>query len=465
MSSHPERPLVTAVAALALGASLVACAGGDAASPLVTKTPGNVAFGKSAAADRSAIKHVIVVILENRSFDNVFHFYDHAKADVGDTGLDKAGNVVTLQPRSFTEQADAGHGHGDFVKQFDGGRNDGWVGTSSDKRPYYMYGYLPKSEIQPYLNIANQFAIGDRFFHGVTAPTFPSHVEIGASTTFGVIGNPSVQIPWGCDAQAGTITSTLSPSGMEVPGPFPCFTGLSIFDLLDRKGITWRYYAEPEGASAVGNNVIPAMFRSTRYGNDWNTKIASSDKEIDTALTAGTLPQVSYVIPDETATDHAGTPSVGPTYVANLVNVLGTSQYFANTLMIVTWDDWGGWYDHVAPKQLDATSLSYRKPILFIGGFVKPGYVSHVETEDSSINKYLEQQFGLDSLGAHDVRATGFDDVLDFTTSPRPFTAIDPTMTYSPTSANPNFRVRASALLGKVGRSQRDYYAEHTPEY
>ena len=449
--------------ALLVALALAACAGGSASAP-----PGFAAavptVNKS-AADRSAIAHVIVVVLENRSFDNVFHFYDHAKADIGDTGLDSKNNVVTLQPRSFTEQADAGHGHGDFVKQFNGGLNNGWVGTSSDARPYYMYGYLPKTEIQPYLDIASEFAISDRFFHGVQAPTFPSHVEIGASTTFGVIGNPSVQIPWGCDAAAGTITSKLGPGGVEVPGPFPCFDGLSIFDLLDRKGVTWRYYAEPEGLSAVGNNVIPAMFRSTRYGSDYTAKVAKSDKEINAALTAGTLPQVSYVIPDETSTDHAGTPSLGPTYVANLVNALGASSYYNNTLMIVTWDDWGGWYDHVTPKQLDATSLSYRKPVLFIGGYVKRGFVSHVETEDSSINKYLEQQFGLDSLGQHDVRAASFDDVLDFSQPPHPFVPINPAIVYAPTSLNPNFRVRSSALLGKVGRSERDFYAARTPEY
>ncbi len=435
--------------------SLASCSGGSGGAPVPVASTGAVT--KAAAA--SKIQHVIVVILENRSFDNVFHFYDHKKADVADFGFDHTGKMVTLAPESFTETSDAGHDHTDFVTTFANGANNGWdLNSQKAGAPDYQYGYLPQSEIQPYLDIANQFGISDRFFHGITAPTFPSHVEIGASTTFGVFGNPSVGIPWGCDAAAGTTTVSLDPAGKEIPGPFPCFTGQSIYDLLDRKNITWRYYDEPEGKSITGNLVIPAAFRPLRFGLDWNTHIDSSDANINTALTAGTLPQVSYVIPNETATDHAGTPSVGPTYVANLVNVFGTSQYFNNTLMIVTWDDWGGWFDHVVPKQRpDGSQLSYRKPVLFIGGYVKhapdgTGYVSHVETEDASINKSLEEWFGLDSLGAHDVFANTFDDVLDFTQTPRTFTAINPAITYSPTSAGASTVPVPIKILGKLGQ-------------
>jgi len=404
----------------------------------------------------SKIEHVIIVLLENRSTDNVFHFYDHSKADIADSGLDHNNNVVMLQPRSFTEPTDAGHDHIDFVKTFNNGANNGWDTNSQSTDRLYQYGYLPKGEVQPYLDIANQFAMSDRFFHGITAPTFPSHVEIGASTTFGVFGNPSVSIPWGCDAAAGTTTVSLDASGAEVPGPFPCFTGQSIFDLFDRKGVTWRYYDEPEGASITGNLVIPAAFRPLRFGLDWNTNIAKSDKEINTALSAGTLPQVSYVIPDATSTDHAATPSAGPTYIANLVNAFGASRYYNNSVMIVTWDDWGGWYDHVVPKKRpDGSQLSYRKPILFVGGYVKRGYVTHVETEDASINRSLEEWFGLGSLGQHDVFTTTFDDVFDFSKPPAPLVPINPTMIVTPTNATPVLVPIPSKIMGKL-RSTAD---------
>lgn len=452
--------LARSVAPLFATAALASCSGGgggNAAGLSVVPLPAasGAPLGTRSAVDRSVIEHVIVVILENRSFDNLMYFYNAGKttnlADTATTGLDHTGKTITLQPRSFTETSDAGHSHQDFITTFDGGKNDGWdLNSQNATKPDYQYGYLPQSEIQPYLDISHEFAIGDRFFHGVQAPTFPSHIEIGAGTTHGVVDNPSASIPWGCDAAAGTTTGLITPTGgVDEKGPFPCFDFLSIYDLLDRKGVSWKYYSEPEGQSISGNLVIPAAFRSIRYGLDWNTKIAPTDTQIDADITAGTLPSVSYVIPDSSSTDHAGTPSQGPMYVENLTNILGNSSLYKNTLMIVTWDDWGGWFDHVAPKILDATSLSYRKPIIFISPWVKHDYVTHVETEDASINKYLEQQFGLDSLGAHDVRANSFDDVFDFTQTPPAFRSITSIEVASPTSANPNFAVRPAMILGR----------------
>ncbi len=444
------RRLVTLTLVAAL---LAGCGGGSSAGssvPVAATATGTV----TKAAATSKIQHIIVVILENRSFDNLFHFLDHSRADVGDFGFDHLGNKVMLKPESFTETSDYSHDYTDFVTEFNGGANNGWdLNSQKTGDPLYQYSYLPQSEVQPYLDITSEFATSDRFFHGITAPTFPSHVEIGASTTFGVFGNPSVGIPWGCDAAAGTTTVSLDPTGKPIPGPFPCFTGQSIYDLLDRKGVTWRYYSEPEGKSISGNLVIPAAFRSTRFGSDWNKNIAADDKEINAALTSGTgLPQVSYVIPDSSSTDHPGFTSLGPTYVANLVNNLGASSYYNNTLMIVTWDDWGGCFDHVVPKKRpDGSQLSYRKPVLLVGGYVKHNYISHVETEDASINKTIEEVFNLGSLGAHDVFAAPFDDALDFTQTPPAFKPINPAFVYSPTTPGASIVPVPITKLGKLG--------------
>jgi phospholipase C len=425
---------------------------------LIPKTAGGSSTIATTNSINPAIKNVIVVIFENRSFDNMFQFLDHSQANIANISgtAYSYGTPVTLQSQTLAASTyDVGHSHSDFLRDYDqtstGPKNDGWP-TGTDT----AYAYVPKSEVQPDLDIANEFAISDNFFHGITAPTFPSHVEIGGASTYGVIDNPSDEV-WGCDASPGTTTGLFDPNmpNQEDPtgGPFPCFDELSIFDLLDRGGISWFSYDEPQGVTPTGNENIPGFYRQIRYGPDWTTKIGTSDAEILTALVAGgatstlpgdtglgaggptTLPQVSFVIPDDASTDHAGTPSLGPMYLEALVNAFGESSYFNNTLMIITWDDWGGWYDHVTPPvRPNGTNLGFRKPIIFVGGLVKKGivangvqeaYVSHVQTEDASIAKTIEDIYHLGSLGQDDVGANDFNDVImPAGATPAPFTPI-----------------------------------------
>jgi phospholipase C len=447
MAAHTHARSATRAKLAAFGALALALSTGCGSimHSVLPKTAGGSSTTATTGSINPAIKHVIVVIFENRSFDNMFQFLDHSQANIANiSGTAMSyGTPVTLSSQTLAASTyDVGHSHSDFLRDYDqtssGPKNDGWP-TGTDT----AYAYVPKGEVQPDLDIANQFAISDNFFHGITGPTFPSHVEIGGASTYGVIGNPSDEI-WGCDAAPGTVTDLFDPNVpgevIDGGGPFPCFDELSIFDLLDRGGISWYSYDEPQGVTPTGNENIPGFYRQIRYGPDWGTKIGASDAEILTALavpnTTGTLPgettlgsggptvlpQVSFVIPDDAATDHAGTPSLGPMYLEALVNAFGESSYFDNTLMIVTWDDWGGWYDHVTPPiRPNGTHLGFRKPIIFVGGLVKKGivvggvqeaYVSHVQTEDASIAKTIEDIFNLGTLGQDDLGANDFSDVI-----------------------------------------------------
>jgi hypothetical protein len=184
-------------------------------------------------------------------------------------------------------------------------------------------------------------------------------------------------------------------------------------------------------------------------------------------------------------------------YLATLVNAFGESQYFDNTLMIITWDDWGGWYDHVTPPiRPNGTHLSFRKPIIFVGGLVKKGpivngkqeaYVSHVQTEDASIAKTIENLYNLGTLGADDVGAADFSDVImPAGSTPATFTPItsteipaDPAPNPAPTFPN-DYRGRngqrrlfrivpqnfAKAVPGaKTFDSEEDYYGKRSADY
>jgi phospholipase C len=139
---------------------------------------------------------------------------------------------------------------------------------------------------------------------------------------------------------------------------------------------------------------------------------------------AGKLANVTWIIPDYVDSDHSGAKSTtGPSWVASLVNAVGGSRFWDSTAVFVIWDDWGGWYDHVSPPQLDVQGLGFRVPMLAISPYSKVNYVSHVQYESAGILNFVESVFDLPALQAADKRANGFDDIFDFTKKPRPYSA------------------------------------------
>jgi phospholipase C len=141
------------------------------------------------------------------------------------------------------------------------------------------------------------------------------------------------------------------------------------------------------------------------------------------------LPGVSYVIPTGPESDHytilsSQSVDTGPDWVSSVVNAIGESKYWSSTAIIITWDDWGGFCDHVPPPQLDYRGLGFRVPLLIISPYAKKGYVSHTQYEFGSILKFMETTFGLASLNTTDVRANNLTDSFDFTQKPRKFVPI-----------------------------------------
>jgi phospholipase C len=139
-------------------------------------------------------------------------------------------------------------------------------------------------------------------------------------------------------------------------------------------------------------------------------------------ITLGQLPAVSWVVPTGSNSDHANNNSTaGPSWVGDLANAIGTSKYWNNTVIFVTWDDWGGWYDHVTPHIYNSYELGFRVPLIVISPYAKAGYVSHVPHEFASILKFTEAQFALGSLGYTDARADDLSDCFNFAQSPLPY--------------------------------------------
>ncbi len=374
----------------------------------------------------SRFKHVVVIIQENRSFDNLFNGFPGA--NTVRYGKTHTGKSVALKPTPFEGPYDPDHEHSAWVADYNHGRMNGFdlPPTTPAGPPDFNYGYVPQAETVPYFEMGKEFAIADRNFAAETGPSYPGHQYLVAGQSDYAIGNPNDPLfRWGCDALPGTTTPILEANGTVNPnGPFPCFNYGTLADLLDAKRVSWKYYTDSFEKFA-GAGVQPyAAIRHIRYGPDWN-KVVTPQTQILNDVATGSLPSMSWVNPPLVASDHAQqTTNLGPYWVANIVNTIGQSKYWKDTAIFVTWDDWGGWYDHVRPPQLDRMGLSFRVPLLAIAPYAKHGYVSHVQHEPGSILKFAELTFHLSSLGTTDVRADNLADMFDCSQLPPPFVRI-----------------------------------------
>ncbi len=158
-------------------------------------------------------------------------------------------------------------------------------------------------------------------------------------------------------------------------------------------------------------------------GSDWS-HIRHPNTRVFDDIAAGTLPSVSWVIPTLCGSDHPASGSnQGPRWITKVVNAVGRSKYWRSTAIVILWDDWGGWYDNVSPPQINYTSLGFRVPMIVVSPYAKPHSVSHTQYDFGSVLKFVEENFGLGSLGTSDVSANSIGDVFDFYQAPLRFKA------------------------------------------
>ena len=190
---------------------------------------------------------------------------------------------------------------------------------------------------------------------------------------------------------------------------------------MNAQGMSWRYYS-PALLTSGGIWNTPDSFSPLRYGVYWSRNVVSPETQVLADIQNGQLAQVTWVVPSGMNSDHPGSYSkTGPSWVASIVDAIGASQFWGSTAIFVTWDDWGGWYDHVPPPQLDDMGLSFRVPLLVISPYARHGYVSHVQHEFGSILHFTEENFGMPSLNESDARADDLSDCFDFSQTPAPF--------------------------------------------
>jgi phospholipase C len=398
---------------------------------------------KGALLGKGKIKHIIFIVQENRSPDDLFNGLPGA--DTVTSGANSAGSQTPLRKISMTAPYDLSHSNNAWNVEFDGGRMDGFnlehsscdapSGKCKPDREYRAYGIVPQSQVQPYFSLAEEYAFADKMFATQEGPSFAAHQYIlsGTSTVSPSSTLRAAELPLnaeqkftgGCDSPSGSLVMLIDANGTENQQVYPCFDRPALPDLIQAKGLTWHYYVSHLGPGLWN---APDAIKHIREGSQYSTDVVAPPSQVLTDISNGDLANVVWVTPTAQASDHAGiTDGSGPDWVASVVNAIGASDYWKSSAIFVTWDDWGGWYDHVAPAQYNSFELGFRVPLIAIGPYAKKGYVSHQQHEFGSLLKFAEKAFGLGSLGATDARADDLSDCFNFSQKPRAFVRVHTT--------------------------------------
>ncbi len=406
---------------------------GATPTPAGTPTPTPGPLGPA-----GIIKHVVIIIQENRSFDNLFNGFPGA--DSAQSGKTSTGATVALQPLPIESTEDLDHSHLAWYRTYAGGKLYFDIVSANGGTSLVPYSYVPAAETEPYFRLGETYTVADRMFQSNTGPSFVAHQYLTAgSSQIGpgqfVDENPiELNGKWGCDLQPSATVDLLGPNGTDLPGPFPCFDYTTLADELDAKSLSWKYYSPGIGQTGGIFSAFDAI-RHIRYGPDW-AKVVSPETNVLSDVPRSGLPDVTWVTPSFQNSDHPGNVSkTGPQWVTSVVNAIGSSSEWNSTAIFILWDDWGGWFDHVSPPQIDAMGLGFRVPLIVVSPYAKRGYVSHVQHEFGSILHFTEETFGLAPLAASDARADDFSDCFDFRQSPQPFARF-------PTTHSPDYFLR-----------------------
>ena len=382
-------------------------------TPFIKAPKSTASFGK--------IEHIVFIMKENRSFDSYFGTFPGANGAT--TAKLSTGKTVSLSHLPDPPKHDMGHEWTDSHGDVDGGRMDRFdLGlTCSVNGDLQCIGQLYQADIPNYWAYAQNYSLADEAFSSVASGSYPAHLAMVSGSEQNVLDNPRSSEPsqWGCDAIAGTGVAYMTPT-RSVASEFPCFGATTIADLADAAGVSWKAYSTLAGASGYIYNPFRS-FSNTFYGPDWATKVVDQSNFNIDAL-AGNLPALSIVTPPSIDTDHPpDSACVGENWTVQLINSVmqGPASQWNNTVIILTWDDFGGLYDHVPPPYRDQFGLGIRVPFLIISPWAVRG-VYHTQVEFASVLRFMEETFGLPNLKGADTVANDMQDALNYTQQPLP---------------------------------------------
>ncbi len=420
-----------------------------------------------AQAQIPSFQHIVVVVQENRTPDNLFQGLcqppfgssnscsttpDSSHYNIQTSNwLDNnsSGGVTRPRPVALANKYDLSHAHTAFVAQcnadpvtgacqMDGSSNVRCSGTCPPK-PQFRFVTNAKQVVDPYLQLATQYGWANYMFQTNQGPSFPAHQFLFGGTSApsaaadadGIFASENMTNgkTAGCIAQAETTVKLIDPSG-ENQSIYPCFEHDTMADLFPAT-VTWRYYTPSAGSIWTAPNAIQHLCQSSGPGGqctgpDWKANVDLKPSDVLQDIQSCNLRSVSWVIPTGANSDHArSNDGGGPSWVASIVNAIGNSTtcdnntgYWNNTAILITWDDWGGWYDHEPPTILKQPQGDYqygfRVPLVVVSAYTPQGYINNHRHDFGSVLRFIEHNFGLDEGGLHFADARARNDLAGF---------------------------------------------------
>jgi phospholipase C len=358
------------------------------------------------------IQHLVVLMQENHSFDNYFGTYPGADGLPANAQMPVdpknpgAGSVVPWHIGDSTI-TDLSHSAATFREQYNNGKMDGFVSALNNRNQdgKLAMGYYDGSDISYYWNLADNYVLFDQFFSSARDGSFANHM-------YWVAGVPPV-----------------APKGEKLSDVLANLP--TIFDRLQAAGVSWKFYVQNYDPTITYRNLGTSGNRASqviwvpllnfdRFIDDPTLSSHIVDlKQYYVDLQAGTLPAVSYIIPSG-ASEHPPSKLVsGERFVKTLLQELMRSSAWTSSAFMLAYDDWGGWYDHVTPPQVDAYGYGPRVPVLLVSPYAKKGYIDHTQLDFTSMLKFIEQNWNIAPLAERDAQANNFLSAFDFTQTPR----------------------------------------------
>jgi phospholipase C len=435
-TDHPlpvsRRKFMQRSAIAAAGGVLFSCTGGK-----VIPRVGPSSSPAMSADTQWPIKRVIYVMLENRSFDNVFGRFPGV--DGARTGL-LLGKERPLVRCPDWLPGDLPHDRVSAIACLNNGAQDNF-GTG-EYGAVYGYSQFVGPEIPAYWHWASEYAISDHFFASAMGPSYPNHFYFIAGTSGGTIDNPEnigtaptssggIFKSWGCDAVGdGVFVFTKDAEG-QLTKHSPCFNFKTVGEQLSEHGLSWATYAAPPGQLGYmwnAYNAASGVFHTDLW-HEHATKTAGYmdktgrvvDSDLLRDIQAGTLPSVSWVTPRFELSDHPPVSS-GWTHnwIRELLNAVMTSDMWDHTAIFLTWDEWGGFYDHVPPPVVDDYGLGFRVPLLTISPYTPRGLIDTEIGEFSTPLRFIADNWGLPHLTPRIRNTHNMSHMFEFSKPPRP---------------------------------------------
>jgi phospholipase C len=413
---------------------------------------------------KTPIKNVIFMVKENRTFDIYFGKFPGANGATSGVGCD--GGTVPLQPMLDRSSPDISHAWAAALLAYnDGGMNcfDQITDAGHPAGGPLGYQIADRTDIPNYWALAKAFVLSDNFYSSLHGPSFPNHLYTIAATSGGVTDNPKnanatladapqvgpcgttmtcpepgeaglepSDVPpyqvdrgiWGCDANPKVRVQVIDQEG-EIEEIYPCLDFQTLGDELNAAGVTWKMYAPVEGKYDGGfqgsGGYIWTVYDAIRHMRDspqWAEHVVPIDDFVTDAKN-GTLPSVSWISTPSPVSEH--TPSsvcTGENWSVSVLQALAGGPQWSTSAVFLTWDDFGGFYDHVAPTQIDLYGLGFRVPLLLISPYAKAGTIDHTRAEFSSVLRFIEADFDVPPLTDRDKNSPDMMQDFDFTQTP-----------------------------------------------